>query len=101
MCKQTYCYLCLNDCRDMQIMSDCENFILAPTIDEYWEAIHELNTDLKKICSHENLSFNIMMKMLRKKQEFSYRYHKCLIKHLFENEEYLPYILMEDNDGEK
>ena len=96
MCKKnTMCQTCLFDCRELNIESNCQNYILAPTIDEYWEIINDLNTNLKKVATEYGLCFNTLMKMLGRKQEFTYRYHKMLIDTLYEKEEYMRYI-----DGE-
>ena len=99
MCKESYCFLCKNDCKTTYCHENCENFILAPTNDEYWEGIKELNVDLKKLCNKKKISYNFMMKMLKGRLPWKYKYHCSLISVLYENEAYVKY--MESFDGEE
>jgi len=101
MCKKsTMCDTCLYDCVLMCEDNKCQNYVLAPTTEEYWEIIHELNTNLRRICKDNNLNFKVMMDMLSNKQRFIYKYHRVLIDNLYESEENQKYIVRFD-DGEK
>jgi hypothetical protein len=99
MCKESFCYVCKMDCKTTYCPSDCENFILAPTNKEYWDGIKELNVDLKKLCNKKKLNYGFMMKMLKGREVWKYKYHCALIGVLYENEEYVKYL--ERFDGEE
>lgn len=96
MCK-TLCGNCINDCKGESSPSICENFILAPTPEDYLEILHEMNSNLKKICEENGLNVGVMFKMLKRKQIFTYKYHRVLIENLYEKQEYLRYL--EDTDA--
>ena len=99
MCKQM-CHSCIHDCKGESIPSICENFILAPTPEDYLEILHELNSNIKRICEENGLNSGILFKMLKGRQNFIYKYHRVLIENLYERQEYLQYVL-EGNDGEE
>lgn len=86
------CYSCQFDCVQVQPIEFCENYKKGYTRKEYIEFIHEQNIDLKKLCDKNNLSYNIMLKMLDGRIHMIYKYRVVLNSRIFEKEEYLPYV---------
>ena len=95
------CYSCKFDCVHLlhEPIDKCVNYEKGLTRKEYLAFIREYNINVKKICNKNNLSLNIMYKMLSGKMHFLFKYRCALDSRIFENIDY-KYIARFD-DGEK
>jgi hypothetical protein len=86
------CYACIHDCKEIEPITKCENFIKGYTRQQYSAMIREDNVDVKRLCDKKRLSYNYMMRMLNGKMHLKYKYRLALNSRLGEVEEYLPYV---------
>ncbi len=87
-----YCISCKHDCKRKININECVNYTKAITLDEYRKMIREQNANIRRLCKENNLKYYIMSKMLKGKTPMKFKYATILDEHLFEKEEYLPYI---------
>lgn len=93
--EKRYCSLCLsciNDCKRVSNIKECENFSLGTTLSEFKDEIRNQNVNLKRLCKENGLKYWVLMQMLNGKREFTYKYRMILEGRLTEKEEYLPYL---------
>jgi hypothetical protein len=91
------CKICINDCDQYTLNELCGNFKKAKPISEYIKIIREENRNLHKCCDKYNLKYSELMKMLRYKTRFKFKYRKCLEDFLYMKDEWIQWI----EDGEK
>ena len=91
------CYACVHDCKSIEPIERCDNFIKGYTRHEYVQMLNEDNVDLKRLCTKNRISYNYMLKMLEGRIFLTYKYRMILNSRLGELEEYIPYIEKFDN----
>lgn len=96
------CYVCVNDCKQIEEVYNCEYFSKGFTITDYNKMIHEDNVNLKKMCNKYGISTNVLYKMLKGRYNLTFKYRKILDEVLFEDESMQKYIeRFEVEDGER
>lgn len=87
-----YCLSCRHDCKRKSNINECVNYTKAITLDEYKEMIREQNTNIRRLCKDKNLKYYIMLDILKGKMPMKFKYAAILDEHLFEKNEFLPYV---------
>lgn len=83
------CYICINDCKEIFDVGNCQYFSKGFTITEYKDMLREDNVNLKSLCNKYGICYNTMMMMLNgKKYHLTYKYRKVLDSALFEIQEF-------------
>jgi predicted transcriptional regulator len=91
------CIQCIMDCDQYTQNERCENFKKARPISEYNRIIKEENRNLHKFCDKNNLKHSELIKMLKYKIRFKYKYRVLLESFLYEKDIWLEWI----EEGEK
>ena len=91
------CHACINDCKEIEEITECKFFKKGINRHEYDNYIKDMNINVRKLCDSYNVSYNTMMKMLSGRMLFNYKYATILNSRIFELEEYLPYVEKFDN----
>lgn len=86
------CYECKYSCKETAIIEECINYSKGYTRFEYLDFIKEQNINVKKLCTRNGLSYNIMMNMLNGRTLLNYKYTYYLDSAIFEKTEYLKDI---------
>jgi len=91
------CKNCIMDCDQYTENELCNNFKKAKPVSEYNKIVREENRNLHKFCDKNNLKYSELMKMLRYKIRFKYKYRVLLENFLYMKDEWSQWI----EDGEK
>ena len=91
------CKFCINDCDQYTQNETCQYFKRAKPVSEYLRIIKEENRNLHKFCDKNNLKYSELMKMLRYKTRFKFKYRQLLERFLYQKNEWQQWI----EDGEK
>lgn len=91
------CKFCINDCDQYSDNERCEHFKRAKPVSEYIKIIREENRNLHKFCRYNDLKYSELMKMLRYKVRFKYKYRILLENFLYEKDTWIQWI----EEGEK
>jgi len=90
------CAGCMMDCENYVKGEKCQNFKKAKSVSEYNKIIREENRNLHKFCDKNNLKYSELMKMLRYKIRFKYKYRVLIEDFLYLKDTWKQWI----EDGE-
>lgn len=89
------CSGCMMDCENYVKGNKCEHFKKARPVAEYNRIVREENRNLHKFCDKNNLKYSELMKMLRYKKRFLYKYRVLLENFIYEKDEWIEW----ENEG--
>jgi hypothetical protein len=95
------CRYCEHDCYQYTENDNCRHFKLAKAVSEYIRIIKAENRNLHKFCKQNGLKYSELMKMLRYKERFRYKYRKLLEEFLYESDEWIDFKMEEVRNEEK
>lgn len=93
------CFLCVNDCKQFEELSNCIYYEKGFTVKQYCEMLKEDNVNLKRACTKYGVSFNNLMHIFKGHYHLTFRYRKMLNDILFERTEYIRYVKEFSIDG--